>query len=81
MLQSGLSMFCPQCQAEYLPTVHRCSDCDVPLVNRLPVTHDDSERTQVFGFELLKEWGVFIVIPFDVSGDNACFYCSQRQPI
>jgi len=63
MLQSRLSMFCPQCQAEYLPHVHRCSDCDVPLVERLPVTHGDSERTRVSGFVLFKEWGVFIVIP------------------
>jgi hypothetical protein len=56
-------MFCPQCQAEYLPHVRRCSDCDVPLVERLPVTHGDSERTRVSGFVLFKEWGVFIVIP------------------
>lgn len=57
-------MFCPQCQAEYLPHVHRCSDCDVPLVERLPVTHGDSERARVSGFVLFKEsGGVFIVIP------------------
>lgn len=56
-------MFCPQGQAEYLPHVHRCSDCDVPLVERLPVTHGGSERTQVSGFVLFKELGVFIVIP------------------
>ena len=63
MLQSRSSMVCPQCQAEYLPDVRRCSDCDVPLVERLPVTHGDSERTRVSGFVLFKEWGVFIVIP------------------
>lgn len=56
-------MFCPQCQAEYLPPVRRCSDCDVPLVERLPVTHGDSEPTRVSGFVLFKELGVFIVIP------------------
>jgi hypothetical protein len=56
-------MFCPQCQAEYLPHVHRCSDCDVPLVERLTVTHGDSERPRVSGFVLFKELGVFIVIP------------------
>ncbi len=63
MLQSRLSMFCPQCQAGYLPHVHRCSDCDVPLVEHLPVTHGDSERTRVSGFVLFKEFGVFILIP------------------
>jgi len=56
-------MFCPQCQAEYLPHVRRCSDCDVPLVERLPITHGDSGRKRVSGFVLFKEWGVFIVIP------------------
>ena len=64
MLQSQPSMFCPQCQAEYLPHVRRCPDCDVPLVERLPVTHGDSERTRVSsGFVRFKEWGAFIVIP------------------
>jgi hypothetical protein len=56
-------MFCPQCQAEYLPHVRRCSDCDVPLVERLPVRHGDSERKRVSGFVLFKELGAFIVIP------------------
>jgi hypothetical protein len=54
-------MFCPECQAEYLPHVH--SDCDVPLVERVPATHGDSKRTRVSGFVLFKAWGVFIVIP------------------
>jgi hypothetical protein len=64
MLQSRLSMFCPQCHAEHLPHDHRCSNCDVPLVERLPVSHVDSERTRNSGFVLFKEFGVFIVIPF-----------------
>jgi hypothetical protein len=59
-------MFCPQCQAEYLPRVHRCSACNSPLVERLPATHGDSESTRVSGFVLFKEWGVFIVIPVTV---------------
>ncbi len=63
MLQSRLSMFCPKCQAEYLPHVRRCSDCDVPLIERLPGTHGDAKRTRVSGFTLFRELGVFIVIP------------------
>jgi hypothetical protein len=59
-------MFCPQCQAEYLSHIHHCSDCDVPLVERLPVTHGDFAPTRVSGFVLFKEWGVFIVIPVTV---------------
>ena len=30
-------MFCPQCKAEYRPGFIRCSDCDVELVEQLPV--------------------------------------------
>ena len=56
-------MFCPRCQAEYLPHVGRCSDCDVPLVERRAVTNGHPERTRVSGFVLFKELGVFIVIP------------------
>ncbi|MBZ5641396.1 MAG: hypothetical protein LAO19_01430 [Acidobacteriia bacterium] len=35
----------------------------MPLVERLHVTQDDSERTRASGFVLFKQWGVFIVIP------------------
>jgi hypothetical protein len=55
-------MFCPQCQSEFRPRVRHCSDCGVPLVERLPVTRGDSERTRGSGFVLLKEWGVFIIL-------------------
>jgi len=30
-------MFCPQCKAEYRAGFIRCSDCDVELVDHLPV--------------------------------------------
>ena len=56
-------MFCPACKVEYRSGFSRCADCDVPLVERLPITHGDSERTRVSGFVLFKELGVFIVIP------------------
>jgi hypothetical protein len=35
-------MFCPQCQGEYPPHVHRCCDCDVLRVERLAVKHGHS---------------------------------------
>jgi hypothetical protein len=56
-------MFCPQCEAEYLPPIPRCSDCDMPLVEHLPVTHRDSDRKKVFGFAFFKENGALIGIP------------------
>jgi hypothetical protein len=34
-------MFCPQCKAEYLQGVRRCSDCDVNLVESLPGSQRD----------------------------------------
>ena len=80
MLQSRPSMFCPECQAEYLPHVHRCSDCDVPLVERLPVTHGDSERTRVSGFVLFKEWGLFIVIPITWLATMLVFIALRDNP-
>jgi hypothetical protein len=30
-------LFCPQCRAEYVPGFTRCGDCDVELVDELPV--------------------------------------------
>jgi hypothetical protein len=73
-------MFCPQCQAEYLPRVRRCSDCDVPLVEHLPVTHGHSERTRISGFVLFKEWGVFIVIPVMVLATMLVFIALRDNP-
>jgi hypothetical protein len=73
-------MFCPQSQAEYLPHVHHCSDCDVPLVERLPVTHGDSEHTRVSGFVLFKEWGVFIVIPVMFLATMLVFIVLRNNP-
>jgi hypothetical protein len=57
-------MFCPQCQAEYLPHVRRCSDCGVPLVEHLPVTHGDSDSEAVSSVAVLKELAPIIAIPF-----------------
>ena len=28
--------FCPNCKAEYVAGITRCSDCDLPLVDHLP---------------------------------------------
>ena len=57
-------MFCPQCRAEYLPHVLRCSDCNVPLVENLPVIDSDSDSESVSGVAVLKELGPIIAIPF-----------------
>jgi hypothetical protein len=41
-------MFCPNCKAEYLAGVAVCAECDVPLVDALPVIdHEKSEPTYV----------------------------------
>jgi hypothetical protein len=55
-------MFCPQCEAEYQPHVHRCSDCDVPLVEHLSVTTSRSEHKQRSGFVVFKENGIFLLL-------------------
>ena len=32
-------MFCPLCKAEYRPGYRRCADCDIDLVDELPLVH------------------------------------------
>lgn len=38
-------MFCPQCRVEYRPGFTRCTDCDVGLVDELPLARTDSFAT------------------------------------
>src|SRR5690349_2880313 len=66
MLLSQPFMFCPECHAEYLPHIRRCSDCDVPLVEQLPVSHHDSEREPSSGFLFFTRNGVLIVLPISI---------------
>jgi hypothetical protein len=43
-------MFCPECRAEYRPGFSRCADCDVDLVQELPMELSGAEKT------LRKTW-------------------------
>jgi hypothetical protein len=43
-------MFCPACRAEYRPGFTRCADCDVDLVQELPVELSGTEK------ELQRTW-------------------------
>jgi len=38
-------MFCPECRAEYRPGFSHCADCDVDLVQELPVELSGTEKT------------------------------------
>jgi len=41
-------MFCPNCRSEFREGVTRCPDCDVPLVDSLPVEmHDQAPWVEV----------------------------------
>jgi hypothetical protein len=66
-------VICPECKAEYLPNVRRCSDCDVPLVEKPPVRDCDSVDRQRSGFVLFKEWGVFFILPILLLTITLCF--------
>ena len=68
MLQSAQFMFCPQCQSEYMPHVRHCSDCGVPLVERLPATSGYSDSEKVSGLGVLKELAPIVAIPFLAMG-------------
>jgi hypothetical protein len=37
-------MFCPQCKAEYRPGFTRCADCDLDLVDQLPLPAEPSSQ-------------------------------------
>lgn len=39
-------MFCPQCKAEYRPGFTHCTDCDVDLVEALPITSETDAETK-----------------------------------
>jgi hypothetical protein len=68
MLLSQPFMFCPECQAEYLPHVRHCSDCRVPLVEHLHVTRGDLNSGSVSGVGVLKELAPIVAIPFVAMG-------------
>jgi len=38
-------MFCPECKAEYRPGFTHCADCDVDLVQELPVELSGTAKT------------------------------------
>src|SRR5258707_4038589 len=42
-------MFCPDCKAEYLPGVIRCSDCDVDLVEALSPSDNSAKNELIDG--------------------------------
>jgi Putative prokaryotic signal transducing protein len=42
-------MFCPRCNAEYVPGFTRCADCDVELVESLPVPAPGPARPEPAG--------------------------------
>src|SRR5215813_4644424 len=41
-----VAMFCPQCKAEYRAGFTKCSDCDVELVEQLPVYAEPISETE-----------------------------------
>lgn len=71
-------MFCPECRAEYRPEFIRCSDCDVPLVKHLSVTHNDADE-QISGVAVLKELGPVIAIPFVVAALLLLFVALRKN--
>jgi hypothetical protein len=42
-----VGMFCPKCKAEYREGFTRCADCDVALVDRLPLEFPDKIRPNI----------------------------------
>jgi len=62
-------MFCPECRAEHRPSFTRCADCDVDLVQELPVGLSGTEKT------LRRTWSRRTeVLP------KILVSCSERSP-
>src|SRR5882762_11235382 len=61
-------MFCPQCKAEYRPGFSRCSDCEVDLVDHLPV---ESYRSTLAPLEAQRKrvW-------FSDEGESCVYVCA-----
>jgi len=61
-------MFCPQCKAEYRPGFSRCSDCEVDLVDILPV---ESYRSTLAPLEAQRKrvW-------FSEEGESCVYVCA-----
>jgi hypothetical protein len=71
--------YCPRCKAEYKPGIERCSDCDLPLVEKLP---EEVHREVKYKFlrnlpsrlyaemlqESLKNYGILSMIKGDDIG-------------
>ncbi len=73
-------MFCPHCEAEYLPHVRRCSDCGVPLVERLSVSHHDSERERNSGSSFFTRNGVLIILPVSILAMTLALIAFRDNP-
>lgn len=49
-------MFCPQCKAEYRPGFKHCVDCDVDLVDALPIASPNSPENEGWADDLRTIW-------------------------
>ena len=43
-------MFCPECKSEYKVGFAQCSDCNVPLVDRLPQSENAADLVRLRSF-------------------------------
>jgi hypothetical protein len=56
-------MFCPQCKCEYVEGFNKCSDCEVLLVESLPIEikKDDSSCDLVDVFETSSQMDIIYI--------------------
>jgi hypothetical protein len=71
-----VTVFCPQCKAEYRVGFTKCSDCDVELVDHLPVekpatAEEDYRRFEADRFEPEAELVVIRAYPSSFEADLA----------
>ena len=44
-------MFCPKCKAEYIEGVNSCTDCNIPLVDKLQIEPTEASSKEYIKFE------------------------------
>ena len=73
-------MFCPKCRAEFVSGITICSDCGIPLVERLPPESKPEYRKLV---EVFRTWRIieagFVKSLLETNNVN-CFILNIHYP-
>ncbi len=55
-------MFCPNCKCEYREGFNYCSDCNVELVNELPLAEDNKNQSEFSRFSKIASNTIYYLL-------------------